>query len=432
MKRLKRQMKMTAAVTALMVSLSLASCNQDTTWTYRTEDGAYEVTSGMYVGMSISAYNSGYSQTDVDTSQPLYDQQIGSVDALTWVQQEVDNLAKKYLAVETKFEEYGLSFTEEEQSYIDSYIEYYWNYLGSSYEDEGCGQESYTKLMTNSFKESQLFYHIYGEGGEREVTEEELRDLFNQQYAHVNIFDVDCSDDEGNPLEGHELEIVEERVANLIERLDNGEDFETVKADYEAEVEAEQAAEEESASSDTSSDETSSEETSASESSASSEESAASEESSAVSEDTSSSASSETSEVSENASSTESSSSSEETASSETSEKSSSSDTSSDTETDTDTSVYINTDTTSYPEELVTLLMDASAGEYGSWNDEDGTIYVWVRLENDDTGFETYRDTILQNEKWEEYTQLEQDWINGMTFVQNDAAIRKHNPKNLE
>ena len=427
MKRLKRQMKMTAAVTALMVSLSLASCNQDTTWTYRTEDGAYEVTSGMYVGMSISAYNSGYSQTDVDTSQPLYDQQIGSVDALTWVQQEVDNLAKKYLAVETKFEEYGLSFTEEEQSYIDSYIEYYWNYLGSSYEDEGCGQESYTKLMTNSFKESQLFYHIYGEGGEREVTEEELRDLFNQQYAHVNIFDVDCSDDEGNPLEGHELEIVEERVANLIERLDNGEDFETVKADYEAEVEAEQAAEEESASSDTSS-----EETSASESSASSEESAASEESSAVSEDTSSSASSETSEVSEDASSAESSSASEETASSETSAESSSSDTSSDTETDTDTSVYINTDTTSYPEELVTLLMDASAGEYGSWNDEDGTIYVWVRLENDDTGFETYRDTILQNEKWEEYTQLEQDWINGMTFVQNDAAIRKHNPKNLE
>ena len=432
MKRLKRQMKMTAAVTALMVSLSLASCNQDTTWTYRTEDGAYEVTSGMYVGMSISAYNSGYSQTDVDTSQPLYDQQIGSVDALTWVQQEVDNLAKKYLAVETKFEEYGLSFTEEEQSYIDSYIEYYWNYLGSSYEDEGCGQESYTKLMTNSFKESQLFYHIYGEGGEREVTEEELRDLFNQQYAHVNIFDVDCSDDEGNPLEGHELEIVEERVANLIERLDNGEDFETVKADYEAEVEAEQAAEEESASSDTSSDEASSEETSASESSASSEESAASEESSAVSGDTGSSASSETSEVSEDTSSAESSSSSEETASSETSAESSSFDTSSDTETDTDTSVYINTDTTSYPEELVTLLMDASAGEYGSWNDEDGTIYVWVRLENDDTGFETYRDTILQNEKWEEYTQLEQDWINGMTFVQNDAAIRNHNPKNLE
>ena len=98
MKRLKRQMKMTAAVTALMV-LAVACVLQsgyDLDLPHRGR-GAYEVTSGMYVGMSISAYNSGYSQTDVDTSQPLYDQQIGSVDALTWVQQEVDNLAKKYV-----------------------------------------------------------------------------------------------------------------------------------------------------------------------------------------------------------------------------------------------------------------------------------------------------------------------------------------------
>lgn len=431
MKRLKRQMKMTAAVTALMVSLSLASCNQDTTWTYRTEDGAYEVTSGMYVGMSISAYNSGYSQTDVDTSKPLYDQQIGSVDALTWVQQEADNLAKKYLAVDSKFDEYGLSFTEDEQSYIDSYIEYYWNYLGETYEDEGCGQASYTKLMTNSFKESQLFYHIYGEGGEREVTEEELRDLFNQQYAHVNVFDVDCSDDEGKPLEGHALEIVEEKVAGLIERLDNGEDFETVKADYEAEVEAEKAAEEE-ASSDTSSDETST-----SEPDASSEESAASEESSAVSEELTEEdpngediESSETAEPADDAVSSEPETASEPETSSETSEADDAG--SEETDADTDTSVYINSDTSSYPEELISTLMEASAGEYGSFNDEDGTIYVWIRLENDDEGFETYRNTILQNEKWEEYTQLEQDWINGMTFVENDAAIRKHNPKHLE
>ena len=76
--------------------------------------------------------------------------------------------------------------------------------------------------------------------------------------------------------------------------------------------------------------------------------------------------------------------------------------------------------------------MDASAGEYGSYNDEDGTIYVWIRLENDDEGFETYRNTILQNEKWDEFTQYEQDWVNGMTFVENDPAIRKHNPKHLE
>ena len=40
--------------------------------------------------------------------------------------------------------------------------------------------------------------------------------------------------------------------------------------------------------------------------------------------------------------------------------------------------------------------------------------------------------SILQNEKWEEFTQYEQDWVNGMTFVTNDASLKKHSPKNLE
>ena len=348
--------------TAALCALPLAACNQDTSWTYRTADGKYEVTSGMYVGMSISAYNEGYSQEGVDTSQSLYGQQIGSVDGLTWVEQRVDNLAKKYLAVEAKFDEYGLSFTEDEQAYIDSYIDYYWSYAGATYEDEGCGETSYQKLATNSFKESQLFFDIYGVDGERAVSEEELRGLFDEQYAHINIFDVDASDEEGEPLTGHPLEIVEEKVDELIGRLDDGDGFEAVKADYEAEVEAEAAAEEGETAEDTAADETADEAA----------------------------------------------------------------------EAETDTSGYINAETSSYPEELVSTLMEASDGEYGSFNDGDGTIYVWIRLENDDEGFETYRDTILQNEKWEEFTQYEQDWVNGMTFTENDASIRKHSPKHLE
>ena len=351
--------------TAALCALPLAACNQDTSWTYRTADGKYEVTSGMYVGMSLNAYNEGFSQEGVDTAQSLYGQQIGSVDGLTWVEQRVDNLAKKYLAVESKFDEYGLSFSEDEQAYVDSYVDYIWSYMGASYEDEGCGEESYRKLVTNSFKESQLFYDIYGVDGERAVSEEELRGLFDEQYAHINIFDVDAADEEGEPLTGHPLEIVEEKVGELIGQLDDGADFETVKADYEAEVEAAEAAGEE--------------------------------------EDADAAA---------------------EAASEETADETA--------EEETDTSAYINAETSSYPEELVTTLMEASDGAYGSYDDGEGTIYVWIRLENDDEGFEAYRDTILQNEKWEEFTQYEQDWVNGMTFTENDVSIRKHSPKHLE
>ena len=118
--------------------------------------------------------------------------------------------------------------------------------------------------------------------------------------------------------------------------------------------------------------------------------------------------------------------------SSSSSEETASDEESADEEEETDTSFYITSDSTYYPEEVVTALFDAKAGEFGSYNDEEGTFYIWLRLENDDEGFESYRDTILQNEKWEEFTQYEQDWVNGMTFATNDASLKKHSPKNLE
>ncbi len=350
---MKAILKSVALVAACALAAgALSSCNQDTSWTYRTEDGAYEVTSGMYIGMSISAYNEGMSQEGIDTSTSLYGQQIESKDALDWVISRTDSIAKKYLAVESKFDEYGLSFTEEEQANIDSYVDYYWSYLSGSYEPQGCGETSYRKLMTNSFKESQLFFAIYGEGGEREVSEDDLRAIFDEQYAHINIFQVDASDEEGEPLTGNELEIKQKEVDGILEDLENGTDFESVKAEY---------------------DSSSTEEDTASEEDGTEEEAE-----------------------------------------------------------ETDTSFYITSDSTSYPEDLVTKLFDASAGEFGSFNDEEGTFYIWTKLENDDAGFDTYHDTILQNEKWEEFTQYEQDWVNGMTFVTNDASLKKHSPKNLE
>ena len=390
------------AACALAVG-SLSSCNQDTFWTYRTSDGAYEVTSGMYIGLSINAYNEAMSQDGIDTSTSLYSQQIDSQDALDWVVNRTDTLAKKYLAVESKFDEYGLSFSEDEQSYIDSYIDYYWSYVSSSYEEQGCAETSYRKLLTNSFKESQLFFDIYGEDGERAVSVDDLRAIFDEQYAHVNVFQVDASDENGEALTGNELEIKQKEVDRILEDLENGTDFETVKAEYTATSNDE----------DTSSDAETSEEASEATSEESSEE---------VSEETSEAASEESSEeVSEETS---------ETASEETSEEAT--EETSTEEEDSDTSFYITSDDTTYPEDVVTALFDAQAGEYGSYYDEDGTFYIWSRLENDDEGFESYRDTILQNEKWEEFTQYEQDWVNGMTFETNDASLKKHSPKHLE
>ncbi len=350
---MKRFQRFTAAAAALTITAALTSCsNADTSWTYRTDDGAYEVTSGMYIGLSISAYNEGFASEGIDTSAPLYGQQIASTDALDWVISRTDQLSRQYLAVEKKYDEYGLSFDADRQAYIDSYVNYYWSYVSQSYEPQGCAESSYRNIVTNSFKQSQLFLTLYGEGGEREVPVQDLRALFDEQYAHANLIQVDASDDEGNALTGDELDAKVEEAEKMVEELKDGADFETVKSDY-------AAAQKEEGEEETSSETTQDEETA-------------------------------------------------------------------------DTSFYLLADSTYYPEGLVTALFGADAGDYGKYNDGEGTIYVWAKLANDDEGFETYRDTILQNEKWEEFETLIQDWAGGTSIVTNDASIKKHSPKNLE
>ncbi len=346
---MKHMKKLAAAAAALTLTAALTSCGADTSWTYRAADGTYEVTSGMYIGMSISAYNEGFSAEGIDTSAPLYDQQVDGKDALDWVVSRTDRLCREYLAVEQKFDEYDLSFDADEQSYIDSYINYYWSYVSQSYEPQGCGEESYRKIVANSFKQSQLFTTIYGEGGEREVPVEELRAIFDEQYAHVNLFQVDASDEDGEPLTGKALELKIEEAEEMVQQLQDGESFESVRAAYEASQNEED----------------------------------------------------ETADTAE-------------------------------TEEETDTSTYILSDNTYYPEDLTKALFDAKAGDFGQFDDGDGTIYVWAKYANDDEGFETYRDTILQTEKWDEFETLVQDWSNGISIVTNDASIKKHTPKNLE
>ena len=62
----------------------------------------------------------------------------------------------------------GLSFTDEEESSFNNNVELYWTTLrmSSTYEGEGCGKESFTKILRNSAKKNKIFEAVYGEGGE--------------------------------------------------------------------------------------------------------------------------------------------------------------------------------------------------------------------------------------------------------------------------
>jgi len=236
---------LTGVLCASMVA-ALAGCG-DTAWTHRSANA--EVTSGMYIGFTIDAARNASSAEGYDAAAAFKDMTLDGVSSFTWVQNTADTYARQYLAVEEKFVELGLSFTAEEQAEMDNYVDAYWSYIGSTYEEEGCGQASFAAIITNNEKQSKVFEALYGEGGAMEVPAEELRAYFDENYLKGSIIVVPLLDDSYEALEGEELEVVEKEAEELLKKIEDGADFEQVKAEYEvkdiegAQPEAEDTAE---------------------------------------------------------------------------------------------------------------------------------------------------------------------------------------------
>lgn len=62
----------------------------------------------------------------------------------------------------------------------------------------------------------------------------------------------------------------------------------------------------------------------------------------------------------------------------------------------------------------------------------DESICVVLRQAMDDTDYDTYHDTILQNYKADAFDEVLTGWCDGMNITVNDAAINRYQPKKLK
>lgn len=224
--------KIASGALALLMAASLTACGGDTSWAYRSENAT--VTSGMYVGLSIQALNSAFAVDGYDSSKSPFKQDLEGKDGTQWIQDKAAELSREYLAVEEKFQEMGLSFTDEEESSFNNNVELYWTTLrmSSTYEGEGCSKESFTKILRNSAKKNKIFEAVYGEGGEKEVPVDELKTIFTTDYAKGTYITVSLTDSDGNALTGADLIAKKDEAQKLLDRINGGEDIEKVKAEY--------------------------------------------------------------------------------------------------------------------------------------------------------------------------------------------------------
>lgn len=226
--------RIAAGLLAATTLLGFAGCNSDaTSWTYKLGD--YTVTSGMYVGLSLTAYQEAQALDGFDASKTPYEQELEGKDGLQWVIDEAESLARKYLAIEQKFDEMGLVVEEASQKSIDTTAESNYAYLDQyyEYEDKGFGVESYKKLQLNQYKSTSIFNKIYGEGGTEEVSDDELKDVFYSDYAKVFYIPVNTTEETADGGEtSRDQEDIDADIEMLTERLQNGDDIQDIFDDY--------------------------------------------------------------------------------------------------------------------------------------------------------------------------------------------------------
>ncbi|WP_432651486.1 hypothetical protein [Huintestinicola sp.] len=235
---------------AAMLS-SLTACGEKTTWG-AVIDGV-RIPAGVFIYYLDSAHydaqqklseqqaaettadlspEGAAAQTSETVSLPLFSSQIDGVDAKQWIYDEATKSMQEYAAVEAKFDEYGLTLTDEDKETAQVYLDQIWEYAGEYYTSMGISENSYKSIFLNSSKKQKLFETIYSEGGEKAVSDDEIKTYLDENYALINYIDVELRDGEGNLLKSEGKAERMEMLNSYIERYKNGEDFDELNAEY--------------------------------------------------------------------------------------------------------------------------------------------------------------------------------------------------------
>ena len=209
--------KIFAAALAATFVFSMTACSQDNSWAMKSGDETIPI--GAYICNLIMSHQSAVLK--VDSADNLFEQQIDGKDASDWIKEDALTNTKSIIYLDNQMKELGLSISEEEQNQIENLTNSSWTQLETLFEQHGVSKDSYQLAYSEySVKLNKVFEAIYGKDGTQAVSDEELKDFFNQHYTNfeyiiVPLFDVEQSSD------GAETALSEDEIAAAKKEFDD-------------------------------------------------------------------------------------------------------------------------------------------------------------------------------------------------------------------
>lgn len=244
--------KISSCLLCSALAISLAACNNnlvgDDISYAAVVDGA-KIPAGVFISMQMDAYYEAMYYVDpADTAAEtttastdaaettattaFTDKVIEGKAVRDWINDKATDGIRKYAAVESKFDEVGLAFQDNEKEKVTIYMDSMWEAYGKYYEELGVSENSQILISLNSQKESLLFKHYYGEGGEKEIPESDVKAYLTDNNARINYIKMELKDGEGNLLKSDGKAEIMEMAKGYVERAKNGEDFNVLLNEY--------------------------------------------------------------------------------------------------------------------------------------------------------------------------------------------------------
>lgn len=198
--------KAAATLLAAAVTGSFVACGESTT-NAMTIDGI-QIKAGMYIYYSYNAYlqltqdlKAQNSELDVTDNKVVKEQKMDGVSAETWIQNKALEYCKQYAAVEKKADELGIELKSDDKNDINDKVETFWDNSGEIYEKNGISKESVKAILENTYLTDEVFMHYYEVDGEEGVTEDGLKEFYEENNARVQYIQFDLKDGKGDDLD---------------------------------------------------------------------------------------------------------------------------------------------------------------------------------------------------------------------------------------
>lgn len=181
----------------LTLSLTVCMCMgfsacADQSWSIRSGDVSLSM--GSYICLLSGAYSEASKKLGESTYESsnngsyILNKMIEDKKASDWIKEKAIKECKDMISIEKKFQEMGLSLTDDEIQQAQMYTDKIWAEYGKAYEKLGISKDSYNKVANLlGYKKQKLFMAIYGTDGTEAVSDEELQKYYKENNANVSV-----------------------------------------------------------------------------------------------------------------------------------------------------------------------------------------------------------------------------------------------------